>query len=152
MKNKKILHYFLLTIMKVTMTSSKSYCNNQKECIVLHDYLGHDDTGLVTLKCILTDKSRLRFNKSFEKIIGGEKCEKINLNGVNKLLLRPKNEGSIRVEKGMIDLVDFVWFEHMFNLTILAFEIQPFKGFELNVSEISIDNDKFWQTNSISLQ
>ena len=140
MKKRIILTIILMTLINILLF--ESHCNNQKECIVLKDKFGHKETGLKMIKCLLTDKSRLRFNKSFEKISGGKKCQKVDLNGINKLLLRPKNEGTIRFEKGMIDLEDFIGFERMFNLTIFAFEIQLFKGFELNLYDDSIENNE----------
>ena len=55
--------------MKTATFSFESHCNNQKECIVEKEKIGHIETGFTNLKCLLTDKSQLRFNKSFEKII-----------------------------------------------------------------------------------
>ena len=138
MKNKIILHYFLLTILNAATFSLKTHCNNQKECAVLKEKIGHKETGYTLLKCLLTDKSRLRFNKSFEKIIDGKNCDKVDLIDIDKILLRPKNQGSIRLERGMIDLEDLIGFERMLNFNISAFEIQLFKGFELHLYDDSI--------------
>ena len=134
----KILTIILLTLIKTF--SFESYCNHQKECIAVKEKVGHLTEDYQTLKCLLTDKSRLTLNNSFEKI-GGKNCEKINLNGIDKILLRPKDQGSIRLKKGMIDLEDLIGFERMLNFTVLIFEIQHFKGFELNLYDHWHNND-----------
>ena len=139
MKKRIIVTIILLTLMKICL-SFESYCNNQKECIVIKEKLGHLKSEYQTLKCLLTGRSRLKLNKSFEKI-GVKKCEKIDLNGIKKLVLRPKNEESIRLAKGMIDLEDLIDFERMLHFTILVFEIQFFKGFELNLYDDWIEKN-----------
>ena len=139
MGKKIILHIFFLMLMKATF-SFKPDCNTQKECVLLNDIVGHVNSNLTTFKCLLTDKSQLILTKAFEKI-DGKKCEKTDFNIIDKLSIRPKKEGSIIFKKGMIDLEDLIRFELMLNFTISDFEIQLFKGFELNLYDDSFENN-----------
>ena len=127
----------------ITVVSFGSYCNKPKECEI-EPYTEWNNKKK-SLRCLLTDKTQLRFNKFINET--QKKCD--NFSEIVRIILRPRRERSMNFEKEMIDLKDISSFLEITE-RFITIEIQYFKGFELNVSEISIDNDKFWQTNSIS--
>ena len=142
MKNSRILHYFLLVIMAASTLSFDLICNDQKECFVLK--YKYEPFSYMTLECLLTDKSKLRFNKSFEKV-DGKNCVKLNSNDSKVMTLRPKKEGSIILKKGMIDLEDLIGFKRVLDFAFSSLDMRLFKGFELNLYEdsIVINNTEF---------
>ena len=114
--------------------SLESYCNIPNECNAITQQINHMSSDLKIIKCLLTTGStRLRFNRSLEQKCGKE-CKYLNISDYNWIILRPKNEESIRLEKGMLDLKDLVEFLKIFNTDKLFFlQFQFFKGFELNL-------------------
>ena len=127
----------------ITVVSFGSYCNKPKECEIEPYTKWHNKKK--SMKCLLSEETQLRFNKSF--IETQKKCD--NFSEIERIIVRPRRERSINLEKDMIDLRDLSRFLEM-TAHYITIEIQYFKGFELNFSDISIDNEEFWQENSIS--
>lgn len=60
-----------------------------------------------------------------------------NTTHFDSLVIRPKYEGSIKLEKGMIDLSDIIELIIMINYTDFKVFVQHFKGFEMNLFDDS---------------
>ena len=110
--------------------SSESHFTIPTECSVL------DKNHVPFLKCLLTDGSRLRFIRTSESG-NGKNCSELK-NGIF-LTIRPKYQESISLSKEMIDLNDLIVFLQKSNFSYLFFELELFKGFEINFFNDSID-------------
>ena len=111
--------------------SSESLCSIPTECSELDK-----NSILPILKCLLTDGNRLRFIKTSGSA-NGKNCSELKES--IELFIRPKYQESISLCKEMIDLVDLIVFWQKSNFSFLTFELQFFKGFEINLFNYSID-------------
>ena len=112
------------------------YCNIPKECHLVSREQNHRDTDDKRLICSVTSDSLLRFNHSLTKQINSEKCEQFDINIITEFTIRPKNELSLQLKRGMIDLENLIDF---ISYTFLYFQLRFFKGFDLNLFDDSFD-------------
>ena len=112
------------------------YCNIPKECHLVSREQNHRDTDDKRLICLVTSDSRLRFNHSLTKQMSEEKCEQFDINIITEFTIRPKNERSLQLKSGMIDLENLIDF---ISYTFLYFQLRFFKGFDLNLFDDSFD-------------
>lgn len=116
------------------------YCNIPTECSIIRQQIRHVSTSRKFVRCLLNDGSRLTFNKSIENIAKNA-CKKLETNDMNDFFLRSKKEGSIKLDKEMIDLKGLIGFVWINNYTFINIYIQFFNGFDLNLYDDSIDMD-----------
>ena len=115
-------------------------CNIPTECSIIRQKIRHVSTNKKCIRCLLNDGSRLTFNKSIENIAKNA-CKKLETNDINDFYLRPKKEGSIKLDKEMIDLKGLIGFVWINNYTFINIYIQFFNGFDLDLYDDSIDMD-----------
>lgn len=119
---------------RVSLQDLSSSCNLPKECELVNVEKRHVSTNTVFMRCLLSDSTRLRFNKTNVK-----SCQKSFMNGI-RIFIRPKRERSILLEKEMIDFKDIVGFLQQINNSIaLAMLFQFFKGFDIDLYDSSIE-------------
>ena len=94
------------------------------------------------IKCSLKSSSQLRFTNQNEN---NETFKISNTTQVSHLLIRPKSERSIKLEKGMIDFRDLDGFLNALNTVDFPINfrinLQHFNGFDLDLFDDSIDLD-----------
>ena len=142
MKKQIQANVLLILISLLIQHSIGSICNLANECKLVYLMRRQIRIQDSIIKCSLKKSSQLRFTSQMEN---HHSCKISNTTQVSHLLIRPKSEGSIKLEKGMIDLRDLNGFLNALNTDDLyiyfQIHLQHFKGFDLDLFESSIDLD-----------
>ena len=139
MKKQILVSVVMLTSLLI-QSSIGSICNLANECKLVNLKSRQIAIKNRFMKCSLKSSSQIRFTNQIENNMS---CKISNITQVSHLLIRPKSERSIKLEKGMIDLIDLNGFLNALNTDDLyiyfQIHLQHFKGFDLNLFDETID-------------
>ena len=130
---------YLLPIITI-IHGSRTYCNLPKECQVIDLTQRQLPTSNKLIKCLLNDASQLRFNKS---LIANEtkSCQILDKDHITAIIIRPEEERSLILKKGMVDLRNFIDYLKTFKIFQLYVIFELFSGFEVNLFDDNLIPD-----------
>ena len=111
-----ILVLILTSSLLMQFSLEETFCNIPKDCKVLNNKKRHIETKKYTIKCIVESRSQIRFKNSLETRSNGKDCRQLNKSQIIQLNIGSKKEGSVKLEKNMIELNDLIGLMNMLNL------------------------------------
>ena len=132
----------LISILSIyPIHGSKSYCDIPKECQVIGVTKRQLPTNEKQIICRINDDSRLKFNQSIINKEKSKSCQALKKEEITQLIIRPKNDYSLKLKKGMIDYGSLIEFtKDIKKREVIVFEF--FSGFQVNLfDEMKFNKD-----------
>ena len=140
--NKVIFIEFIISAFSIlSISGATSYYSIPNECQVItftYRQIASHEKGL---KCQIDSKSQLRLNERLLKNESIENSQIKNKEEIHHLIIRPKREKSVKLDKGMIDLQDFLNYFKNINHTSIFVTFELFDGFALELFDDGFSDD-----------